>query len=104
MARQGFIASGRRLLSGVSLATLAFAALACGPAAAADAAAPAEVEEVVVTGFRGSLQQALELKRDSAVSADSILAEDIGKFPDLNLSESIQRSPGVALARDGGEG
>ena len=62
------------------------------------------IEEVVVTGFRGSLEKALELKKDSAVSSDSILAEDIGKFPDLNLSESIQRIPGVALARDAGEG
>ena len=61
-------------------------------------------QDVVVTGFRGSLAKALDLKRTSAASVDSILAEDIGKFPDLNLSESIQRIPGVALARDGGEG
>ncbi|MET0274050.1 MAG: TonB-dependent receptor, partial [Phenylobacterium sp.] len=85
----------------------AISALAIGLVAASAAQAQAtnaEVEEVIVTGFRGSLQQALELKKDSAISADSILAEDIGKFPDLNLSESIQRIPGVALARDGGEG
>jgi TonB-dependent receptor len=63
-----------------------------------------EVGEVVVTGFRGSLAKALNTKRESAVAVDAILAEDIGKFPDLNLSESIQRIPGVALARDGGEG
>ena len=69
-------------------------------------AAPArqELEEVVVTGFRGSLDQALNVKRAETGAVDSILAEDIGKFPDLNLSESIQRIPGVALARDGGEG
>jgi iron complex outermembrane receptor protein len=103
MARQGIIASGARLLGGVSLLTLAIATLACGPAAAADAKS-GEVEEVVVTGFRGSLQQALQLKRTSPISADTILAEDIGKFPDLNLSESIQRIPGVALQRDAGEG
>ena len=54
--------------------------------------------------FRGSLEQALQQKRLATVSTDSILAEDIGKFPDLNLSESIQRIPGVALARDAGEG
>jgi len=60
--------------------------------------------DIIVTGFRGSLERALDLKRTSAASVDSILAEDIGKFPDLNLSESIQRIPGVALARDGGEG
>ena len=59
----------------------------------------------MVTGsFRGSLEQALQLKKTSSISADTILAEDIGKFPDLNLSESIQRLPGVALQRDAGEG
>jgi iron complex outermembrane receptor protein len=91
------------LLGGASLAALAMAVSA--PALAAEAAAPdKEVEEVIVTGFRGSLQQALVQKKDAAVAVDTILAEDIGKFPDLNLSESIQRIPGVALARDAGEG
>ncbi|MET0309222.1 MAG: TonB-dependent receptor, partial [Sphingomonas sp.] len=61
-------------------------------------------QEIVVTGFRNSLTKALNIKKDSAVAVDSILAEDIGKFPDLNLSESIQRIPGVAISRDGGEG
>jgi iron complex outermembrane receptor protein len=88
----------RALFSGASLAALTMAVAA--PAFAQQT----EVEELVVTGFRGSLQQALELKRGSATAGDTILAEDIGKFPDLNLSESIQRISGVALARDGGEG
>ncbi len=61
-------------------------------------------DDIIVTGFRGSLEKALDLKRTSTTAVDAILAEDIGKFPDLNLSESIQRIPGVALARDGGEG
>lgn len=76
-------------------------------AANADAAPPAAEpteEDIVITGFRGSLARALNLKRQEAAATDSILAEDIGKFPDLNLSESIQRIPGVALQRDGGEG
>jgi TonB-dependent receptor len=60
--------------------------------------------DIVITGFRGSLAKAIDQKRNAATSIDSILAEDIGKFPDLNLSESIQRIPGVALSRDGGEG
>jgi len=75
--------------------------------AAADAVADdaaATPQDIVVTGFRGSLVKALDQKRTEAAAVDSILAEDIGKFPDLNLSESIQRIPGVALARDGGEG
>ncbi len=61
--------------------------------------------DIVVTGFRASLDSALGLKRQEAAAIDSIVAEDIGKFPDSNLAESMQRVPGVALARgDGGEG
>src|SRR5665213_1715643 len=62
------------------------------------------VEQVTVQGFKASLERALDKKREALDSSDSILAEDIAKFPDLNLSESIQRIPGVALARDEGEG
>jgi TonB-dependent receptor len=95
----------RWILGGVSLAALTAGLVAAAPAAAQTAAGGAsEVQEVVVTGFRSSLAKALNEKRGEAVAVDSILAEDIGKFPDLNLSESIQRIPGVALARDAGEG
>ncbi|HEV7609725.1 MAG TPA: TonB-dependent receptor, partial [Steroidobacteraceae bacterium] len=76
-------------------------------AQAQDAPAPAaseEIEEVVVTGFRASLNAALEDKRASAAAIDSIRAEDIAKFPDANLAESAQRIPGVSIARDAGEG
>ncbi|HEY2008910.1 MAG TPA: TonB-dependent receptor [Rhizomicrobium sp.] len=72
------------------------------PSNAGGGAAP--VESVVVNGFKASLERALDKKREAANSEDSILAEDIAKFPDINLSESIQRLPGVALARDQGEG
>jgi TonB-dependent receptor len=96
--------------AGVSLAVIAGATVAA-PALAQDATqtTPADSDvqtdnTIVVTGFRGSLARALEAKREENGSVDQILAEDIGKFPDLNLSESIQRVPGVALARDGGEG
>jgi iron complex outermembrane recepter protein len=76
------------------------AAMAWGSAAAAQD----EVEEIVVTGFRASLEKALAEKRDATGVVDTILAEDIAKFPDNNLAESIQRIPGVAITRDGGEG
>lgn len=66
--------------------------------------APAPVEAVVVNGFKASLEKALDLKRTALDSSDSILAEDIAKFPDLNLAESIQRIPGIALDRQAGEG
>lgn len=61
-------------------------------------------DEIVVTGFRRSVERALELKRSSNAVVDSIVAEDIAKFPDNNLAESIQRVPGVTITRDGGEG
>ncbi len=61
-------------------------------------------EDIVVTGFRGSLERALDVKRNSNSVVDSIVAEDIAKFPDNNLAESIQRVPGVTITRDGGEG
>ena len=63
-----------------------------------------ELETIVVTGFRASLEVSLDMKRESAASVDTILAEDIAEFPDLNLAEAIQRIPGVAIARDAGEG
>jgi TonB-dependent receptor len=98
-------------------ATASFGALALALAAhdaAAQAAAPAapqdpsqetaQVEEVVVTGFRASLANALNIKRREAGVVDAISAEDIADFPDTNLAESIQRIPGVSIDRDAGEG
>lgn len=61
-------------------------------------------EEVTVRGFRASLEQSVELKRLAVNARDSIVTEDIGKMPDLNLAEAIQRVPGVAISREGGEG
>jgi TonB-dependent receptor len=62
------------------------------------------IEEVVVTGFRASLDKALDAKQQQVGAIDTIVAEDIADFPDLNLAESLQRVPGVAIARDAGEG
>ena len=71
----------------------------------AQSGAEAGIEEVVVTGVRGSIVRALDQKRNAIGVSDSISAEDIGKFPDLNLSESLQRIPGVTLNRNtSGEG
>lgn len=62
-------------------------------------------ETVTVTGYRASLQSAATAKRQPANFTDSVFAEDIGKFPDLNLAEAINRVPGVRLNRDpSGEG
>jgi len=71
---------------------------------AAPTTATDELEEIIVTGFRGSLELALDDKKKSAAAIDSIRSEDIAKFPDSNLAESVQRIPGVSIARDAGEG
>ena len=63
-----------------------------------------ELEEVVVTGLRGSLKASMETKRDALGVVDAINAEDIGKFPDTNLSEALQRITGVSIDRRNGEG
>ena len=58
---------------------------------------PVELETFVVTGLRGSTVKALEIKRNSPQIMESIVAEDIGKFPDNNAIESLQRLPGVQV-------
>ncbi|WP_232362997.1 TonB-dependent receptor plug domain-containing protein [Alteromonas mediterranea] len=63
-----------------------------------------ETEIIEVTGIRGSLQEAASIKRYSAGIVDAISAEDIGKFPDTNLAESLQRITGVSISRTNGEG
>jgi TonB-dependent receptor len=61
-------------------------------------------DEIVVTGIRASMQRAMDIKRDSQGVVDAVSAEDIGKFPDTNLAESLQRIPGVSIDRRNGEG
>jgi iron complex outermembrane recepter protein len=65
---------------------------------------PAQLEEVVVTGIRASLENAQELKKNSDTIQDSIIAEDIGKLPDVTAVEALQRITGVQIGRDLGEG
>jgi TonB-dependent receptor len=64
----------------------------------------ADTEVIEVRGFRNSVIKAKDLKREAMVAQDSIVAEDIADFPDLNLADSLQRVPGVAITREGGEG
>ncbi|MGA1579859.1 MAG: TonB-dependent receptor plug domain-containing protein, partial [Luminiphilus sp.] len=70
----------------------------------ADDLEDAIMEEVLVTGIRNTLQKNLDIKRDAAAFVDAITAEDIGKFPDKNVADALQRVPGVSITRDGGEG
>ncbi|TCP33738.1 TonB-dependent receptor [Sphingomonas sp. BK235] len=77
------------------------------PDPAATTAAPLDegaASDIIVTGFRRSLDAALNVKRESIGAVDAIVAEDIAKFPDQNLAESLQRIPGISIQRDAGEG
>ena len=86
------------------LATAVSAALSIMAGQASAQQAGGELEEVVVTGIRGSLLAAMDVKRESSGVVDAISAEDIGKFPDTNLAESLQRVTGVSINRVEGEG
>jgi TonB-dependent receptor len=88
------------LIVGASMLALAVP----GVALAQDAPADGEGEEVVVSGIRASLREAADIKRNANGVVDAISAEDIGKFPDTNLAESLQRITGVSIDRSNGEG
>jgi len=103
------------IASAVALAlmsTLTVAQAQQAPAAPADAAsAPAakkpdaNLETVTITGIRGSRQQSLNQKRNADSIVDVVTAEDVGKMPDKNVADAIQRIPGVNTASSaGGEG
>ena len=62
------------------------------------------MEVIEVRGIRSSMAENLDVKRMSGSVVDAITAEDIGKFPDKNVADSLQRVPGVVIERDGGEG
>jgi TonB-dependent receptor len=85
------------LALGVAAVPFAYAQTAAAPA-------PGTLEEVVITGIRASLTSSENLKRNSTGVVDGIVAEDIGKFPDTNLAESMQRITGVSIDRVNGEG
>ena len=75
-------------------------------AVAQEAPADSEVggDEIIVTGIRASLAASADIKREAQGVVDAISAEDIGKFPDTNLAESLQRITGVSIDRSNGEG
>lgn len=97
--------TGKSLQSGLcrTLVIGVIAAVAA-PAGIAFAQDDGQIEEIVVKGYKGSLRQSLAVKRNENGVVDSIIAEDIADFPDLNLAEAIQRIPGVSINRMNGEG
>ena len=69
-------------------------------AVAASMARAEETQEVIVTGYKASLQNATDAKRQSTSLVESVFAEDIGKFSDSNIAEAINRMPGIQISRD----
>ncbi|NYE59420.1 TonB-dependent receptor [Duganella sp. 1224] len=92
----------RRLMC-LAVASACSALAVPGLAQQADTPA-ADAPQVIVTGIRASMQSTLNLKRNSDGIVDGIVAEDMGKFPDTNLAESLQRISGVSIDRSNGEG
>ncbi len=90
----------KQISAGVSLAIGSM----MGLPASAQPADEVIIEEIVVKGIRSSLRAAMDTKRDSLGVVDAITSEDIGKFPDTNLAESLQRITGVSIDRARGEG
>ncbi|WP_049722939.1 TonB-dependent receptor [Gilvimarinus polysaccharolyticus] len=88
----------KKSLLGVSIA------LAASSATAQDLSDSSKLEEVVVTGIRASLANALEEKRSSPKLVEVIIADDIGKLPDQNLAEVMENITGVQITRTAGVG
>ena len=74
------------------------------PASGAGAASSEQLQEIVITSYRASVQSALDEKRKAIKPIESVVAEDIGKMPDQNVAESLQRLPGVSINRTNGHG
>jgi iron complex outermembrane receptor protein len=91
------------IATAVSLA-LAKHAAAEAPDAAAAAPSSEEIETVLVTGIRASLRESLDVKRQSDAVVEVLTSEDVGKFPDKNVAEALQRVSGVSISREFGEG
>lgn len=63
-----------------------------------------DVERIQVYGIRSSIKESMFLKQNATSVVDLVVADDIGKFPDENLAEALQRIPGITITRNGGEG
>lgn len=101
MSKREFLISKIFAVSGLAVVV----ALANQPAfAQQEPQSDAAIEEVVVTGIRISLEHAMDIKRESGRIVDSVASESLGKFPDTNIAESLQRITGVSIDRSGGEG
>ncbi len=96
--------TGRKLKLAAVLVLPAVAVILDAGAQEANSTPGDNIETVVVTGFRQSLRNSQNIKREAEQVVDSVVAEDIGKLPDNNLAEALQRIPGVQITRNRGEG
>lgn len=106
-SRQGVRLSATPIATAVAMALLSLSSAHAQTATAeqpADTTADATQAKVVVTGYRYSIQKSLDQKREANAIVDVVTAEDIGKFPDKNVADALQRVPGVIIDRSGGEG
>lgn len=85
------------------LGTVSAVVMATGASVAQDAAT-GELDEIVVTGIRGSLMRAIDTKRNANSIVDAVSAEDVGKFPDKNVAETLSHVPGISIDREYGDG
>ena len=93
-----------RLAASISLCLASSLMPAMAQEADKTKAADKDIEVIQVKGIRGSLIRSMDVKREANGVVDSISAEDMGKFPDTNLAESLQRITGVSVSRSNGEG
>lgn len=95
-----------RIMLGSALAALAvaLASTAHAQAQSQPSGAGGDAAEVVITGIRASQRQSIGLKRDAVAAIDAIASEDLGKMPDQNVAESLQRVPGITIDRNRGVG
>ncbi|WP_206085503.1 TonB-dependent receptor [Massilia polaris] len=108
-------ASGPRATPIATAVALALLSITTAQAQTAPADKPAETQvetqadasqapKVVVTGYRYAIEKSLDQKRNANAIVEVITAEDVGKFPDKNVADALQRVPGVVVTRSGGEG
>ncbi len=95
---------GKKKLLAAAITSAALGASSATMAQNEGSSAETTEEEVVITGIRSSLKAALDTKRNSTSIVDAINSEDIGKFPDKNVADSLQRIPGISVDRGWGEG
>lgn len=108
MTKNQLVQAKRTALRSLLLANAAVVIVGTTPHAAVAQAVPetpaAPSDDIVVTGYQRSLRDARAIKKNAVIQRDAIVAEDMAKFPELNLAESLQRLPGVQITREAGEG